>query len=304
MKKCHSSRFEKIPLLLYKICEVYEGEKKTLLNHPKMIQYLFNKPMKNVITAKDLATQTNYPVRKIFVGEEEKMEIFCIFNVLNEELYRYNLLYNKYVNKTNQKSKIRVLTFLPILSQVSSSDRRIIRTLEDLSKSYCLCYTYQWSFGEQKLVHDFYVILVHKNRLIQFVIEHRIENDVEDIVRQYILFQMNVHLLRLVDKKQIKKRIVKFVDKLTKTNHYLVVHGREMDQKNIANILRNEYFITFRRNYQHNHIIYLKMKCTDNEFSDESSDTSVAKEPVDDFSVVSEETFKKLVGKRFFFTKI
>ncbi|MEM0353957.1 MAG: hypothetical protein QXW79_00110 [Thermoplasmata archaeon] len=303
MDNSNLSRFEKLPLLLYNIYKNYENEKKTLLNHPKMIQYLFNRPIKKVINAKDLAIQTNYPIRKIHIEKEEEMEIFCIFNVLNEELYRYNLLYNKYVNKTNQKSKIKVLTYLPILTHLSSNDRKIIQTLEELSKKYSLSYTYHWTFGKQNLMHDFYIILVHNNRLIQFVIDHRIGCEVDDIVRQYILFQLNVHLLRLVDRKQIKKNIIKFVDKLTKTHHYLVLHEKKINQKNISNILQNKCFISFCKDYQRNHIIYLKMKRSDDNFSDEDSDTSIINQPVDIFSVVSQETFKKLTGKRIIFHK-
>lgn len=95
-------------------------------------------------------------------------------------------------------------------------------------------YKHKWPFCRKvcRLEYDFYCILIHENRLIQFVIEfdggfHYEKTEYfnfdnyhkSDIIKQYYLLQMNVHLLRLTDVKQVV--IECFINRLIKTSKYL-----------------------------------------------------------------------------------
>ncbi|XWV26654.1 hypothetical protein QJ857_gp0406 [Tupanvirus soda lake] len=86
------------------------------------------------------------------------------------------------------------------------------------------------------LEYDFYCILIHKNKLIQFVIEydgnfHYVQSNFvnfeeyhkRDVIKQYYLHEMNVHLLRLIGRFNTDM-IECFIDKLLDCQYYVAIN--------------------------------------------------------------------------------
>ena len=109
------------------------------------------------------------------------------------------------------------------------------------------------------LSYDFFCILVFKNKLFMFVIEYDgaqhfknnpkynnlDETHKHDILKQYYLSQLNVHLLRLADDSDIKYDIDNFMKQIQHTDKYVVVNRMESDTKLFTDKSEHKGLITF-----------------------------------------------------------
>ena len=327
----------KIPIALSKNYEIYIKEKKALLNYPKVVQYLFNKPIKKCTKLSDLLVNYECTVKKICISDTQKLELSCMFDVLNESLYRHTIFEKKYTNSlkkyssiTRRKLNIDKFDYLPKFTDLSKKHKLISQMLDNIAAKYSLYYIYRWCFSnnnldskeipeeiklEQDFVYDFYVTFVYKNRLIQFVIEYDgaehfigdAEIHINDLFKQYVLFQMNIHLLRLNKKTNIQKSIRGFIKKIISGNEYVISNRIDGLEDYFTNEI-NDDIITFFNNYKHNHIVCLRAMDT-NDFMSDDEDLSNPKnipnyvDDPDDGVAVGNDFIEQIMKKKFIFTK-
>lgn len=160
-----------------------------------------------------------------------------IINFLEDDIQKkeLNIICNKYLTK----KKFNKGTKYP-----SSGEQLIINFLDKLSqcKEYLFFYYYshRWNFCRDKLPleYDFYCVMFHYNKFFQFVIEYDGDQHYDkiklydfdtchrhDILKQYYLAQLNIHLLRLTNNSDIKKSIIDFINKIILTNQYVIINA-------------------------------------------------------------------------------
>ena len=123
----------------------------------------------------------------------------------------------------------------------SSGETLVMRFLDKLVKKYTFYYFYRqrWPFCKNKntLEYDFYCVMTYNKYIIQFVIEYDGEQHFRqignydhngchkhDILKQYYVSQLNIHMLRLNDGSNIKTSIIDFINKILVTNKYVIVN--------------------------------------------------------------------------------
>jgi hypothetical protein len=157
-------------------------------------------------------------------------------------------------------------------------------------------YVYKWNFkvegehtnlmklptvnNQQSFVYDFYGITMWYDQLVQFVIlfdddshfdsspfcSQKVEEKFDkihydDILKQFMLFQMNIHLLRLNERSNLKTEILSFIKRIRiRTSTKYVIEGKI---KPIARLFQSKEVIDelalFKEDYEYNHVIFLKI---------------------------------------------
>jgi len=117
---------------------------------------------------------------------------------------------------------------------------------DNFSMFYFYSHCIQFCKNEESalLEFDYYCIMIYRNRLIIFVIEvdgdqhntggfnkKSIRDDIDfqhvrDVLKQYYLSQMNIHLLRVNETESVYYQITKFIQLLIDTDDYVVVNRR------------------------------------------------------------------------------
>lgn len=136
------------------------------------------------------------------------------------------------------------INFSPGTKHPSTCESLIMQFLDKLAKKYHFVYfyRYKWPFIKHKntLEYDFYCAMPYYNRVIHWVIEfdgvqHHENcsvfdfksNHMHDILKQYYLLHLNIHLLRLNNNSNIKEEIVKFINTILRCHHYVIVNKIE-----------------------------------------------------------------------------
>lgn len=320
----------KLGIYLTKTYETFTEEKKSFMNHPKVVEYLFNKPIIKIYSTKDILSDYDNIIRPIPLGGRKANVASGLF-VMLEMLERYTIsceqyenCIKKYIAATNRKPNFIKIRYLPLISELSNNEKLILKTLSRLEDKYELEYIYKWSFvseGEhlnlsskipikysQEFVYDFYGISTYNDKLTQFVIEYSRENlageHVIDVMKQYMLYQMNVHLLRLTRESDIKTEIKNFIKKIINTKEYVIVNGIKPISKLFIG-RTNDELVRFYDDYQYNHIAYLKNPKRNEIYEvkvDEVDNEIISYKPYDEKSSVSNDVFNKLVNKKIYFT--
>lgn len=156
----------------------------------------------------------------------------------------------KEVNKiTNNVMRIRLssvaknvfqkIKYSPGTKFPSSGEIIVKRFLDKIAIKYDFYYFYQyrWDFCRDKLPleFDFYCFLIYEGKVIQFVIEYDGDQHYDnlsmfdyeyihrhDILKQYYLFQMNIHLLRINNGHNVNKTIVNFINEVLTSKRYVI----------------------------------------------------------------------------------
>lgn len=310
------SKISKIGIELSRLYEDYVEEKHEYLNHKRIIEYLFNKPFE--------ITQTmNYEssIRLVRLELNDATFVSCKFDTMNGILIKYSEKHNKYMKyiksyQKNSNKKILNIDYLPSIHDMSHEDRRIMEILDSIENKVPkkFRYTYKWNFlvegndnniiklptmnYRQSFSYDFYGVTMWHNQLVQFVILFDNTSKISeiDIEKQYILYQMNIHLLRLNRKSNFKKDIISFIRKIRNTTEYIIQGVL------VKNILQPDNI--FEEDYEYNHKIYLKIQpkkhpkydSDDDEFfeylSIKDNNTEIDQEPG---IPVTDEFFQKLL---------
>lgn len=270
--KLSNRKLSQIISFLNKRCDIYLGEKKTLLNHHKMIEYLFNKPLEHLVQPNNIKYDSS--VKIVRLPKNAIIEITSHFFILLETQRRFDLIVQLYEKQLDPKM---------IPKQMISDDHAldekkfIMKILDKYEFKFKLSYVYNWNFKqngehlslaklptvnmEQQFVYHFYGILINHGQMVQFVIEYdpikmnRHEQQVA-VIKQQILFQKNIHLLRLNQKMNLQKEIVYFLRKIKYAISYTIHNPIKTNVINKRIIQEMELFTS---NYQYNHLIYLKL---------------------------------------------
>jgi hypothetical protein len=313
------SKIAKTGKELSRIYEEFLIEKHDYINHKKTIEYLFNKPLKKVLSYYDLMT-VNYDssIKLIRLELKEKDKINGHVFLMNEFLSKYSNeyeSYGKYLKIYEQQYKksfneLLKFNYLPAKSELNIHEKNIVQILNrigDVSNNKEFNFVYKWNFkveGEhthlmklptvnyqQLFVYDFYGIVIRHSQLVHFVIlfdddchfdsspfcEQKVFKDFEnihrnDILKQFMLCQMNIHLLRLNKRSNLKTEILSFVKRIRSSTEY-VIEGKI---KPIARLFQSKEIVEelalFREDYKYNHLIYSKIPLKKNPKYDSSDD--------------------------------
>lgn len=130
-------------------------------------------------------------------------------------------------------------------NKMSSGEKAVTMFLDKICIKYDFTYFYKYRpdfcKNQKKLEYDFYCCLTYKKRIFHFVIEYdgdqhyknvKIWDEhnlchMRDILKQYYLFQMNIHLLRIRTCDNIKLSIVNFINKILISTKYVAVNKIE-----------------------------------------------------------------------------
>lgn len=276
--------------------EKYLVAKKRLINHDKMVEYIFNKSMMKIDGPRDLITShkmmKNYPIRLVRLEKGEPIQIIKYFTIINKALYTFvhtNTSCKKYLESVKKNKIVDIFHCLPLVEELSKKKQYIIKVLDTFEYTHNMIYIYEWSMAQegvhltvfhkpeinygQPFVYDFYGITIDHGLLNQFVILYDDETHfdlsskdynnihVNDIYKQHILFQMNIHLLRLNRKSKILDEITSFLDKIINATNYISINPIT-PQKKLFNKNAKKYIPdldNFAKDYNYNHVVYSKM---------------------------------------------
>lgn len=306
-----------------KIIEIYDNyldDKKNLLNHPCVMEYLFNKPIGHFDCLKDLISDYDCTVKRIYLNNKD------IDTISTRTLTMMNLLvdYSKKMDKYTNLKNLSKVNYFRTISSLSPKEQDIMDIIYDLP--YQMNFIYKWSFNiegkhnsvmkvpsvnfDQEIKCDFLCFLIHNNKLIIFAIQYDKDDKktvarniyLNDMFKQYCLFQMNVHLLRLNRTHDFKKEIRYFVKKVINTNDYQIRHGMKPDLEILDNDKEIKNLLTFKKDYQYNHIAYLKIPCQKNyndiQIDDDTIDTTYIEGHGDTSYVISNTLVKKVLKEK------
>jgi hypothetical protein len=269
---------KRIELEISKLYDKYSKEKHELINYSKIIEYLFNKPMSKITKIEDLITDYESSMKIVRLEEKDKNNIVFNFDTMNGffDKYMYFLHKSEYAKKMN---------LLQI--KTSSKEAQLINNiLFKCENPFKMSYISNWTFQtkgehislskkptiniEEKYTHDFFGLTMVHGQLVLFVIEYddefkfknyTNEEHVNDIFQQFMLFQMNINLLRLNKKSDFKKEIVKFLKKIRNTTEYVIQNPIEPIIKAFSTLpisVMKERMDQFMIDYEYNRMIYLK----------------------------------------------
>lgn len=253
--------------------ENFMETKKNFLNNHKIMEYLFNKPIKKIKYLDDILINYDSSPKIVKVTDVEESTILTKLFIMNELLLRME--------------ELNINTQLKIYSDLSKTEKYIYYYLHKINTRYPMykCdFIFKWDFFQKKndekfifekkyikLPHircDFLGILINENnnRLIIFAIEYDgkshfgISNKIHinDIIKQYYLFQMNVHLLRLNNTLHIKNEIFRFIDLILNGNEYVILNAIT-PKHNLFNHIKINYIESFYENYNYNHILFIRL---------------------------------------------
>lgn len=173
----------------------------------------------------------------------------------------YNKTKNKVLNITNKIIKgvadlikrdklisvrnecFKMETFKGTIRKISTGEKQVRKVLDLIAIDYEFYYfpAHKWKFckNQQMLEFDFYCVLFFKEVVYHWVIEFdgiqhydqssyyaSRENHVRDIIKQYYLAELNVHLLRLKNKKLdvIHEEINNFINIVINSKTYVAIN--------------------------------------------------------------------------------
>lgn len=290
-------KLAQIGMVMTKCYETFVDEKRQLLNHPRMVEYFFNKPTpKSPSDPKGLTkllSDYDMTTKIVRMQPTDTINIMSHFFVMSELLQRYD-----HVHKIHQKNNSKIkIDYLPLHSSLSENELMILHILDKYADRYKMGYIYKWNFmveGEhnnaskiptvnisEKFVYDFYGCIVHHGQLVQFVVQH---NDLP-IWAQFALFQMNIHLL--VQTKPDKKEIGEFLHQIRNTSQYIIHHPTKKmgDSTKISKWLGK--FIT---EYNYNHIICLRQPQPKDAMYDSDDDEYFAQKTEKDVEIEEDQS--------------
>lgn len=282
---------------LLEIYSTYEENRRKLLNHKRFIDYLFNKRPITTDAYNMPLTYNQYKNENIVkivrmkiptAKNKERAEIESLMFLIGANLEDWSITYaetQKYLNMAEIK---KIYKQMPMISQMTKPQAQIWDILTKYrDKMGYLSYVPKWTFVQldaqseptrsstimykQKFVYDFFGTVTQHNHLIMFVIlydnathfdtTHKDYAKIHqiDIYKQHILFQLNVHLLRINARHDTETEISTFLDALIGSTTYIV----QNPIKPIYNLFKNSDILTanfnmFVENYKFNHKLYFK----------------------------------------------
>lgn len=336
--KIQTKKLKELKLFLNDRYDYYADQKEILINNPKMIEYMFNKPSTRLNTEKDLIIEYDHPIRNVALDVHQmNVQLRGTFFILNQlaNIYSKQLVKFRVIAK-KLKTTISYPKILFTDRNMNKSQKEINNILNKYENLNILSYVYGWSLN-QKGSHtmrlkrptinytdtqryDFFGATYYHNRLVLFCIQYDDESHFDpdndffeethknDVILQYILFQLNINLLRLSDGLDFRKEIKFFLKKIQQSSNYVVINKIEavQDLFNVSNL--DTRLKQFTEDYASNHNIYLKwLKNTetidfdDEDFHDENLETNILDDdPSESIRISSNVVHEISKQKRFF----
>jgi hypothetical protein len=292
-----------------------KNSKKKLLNHPKIMEYLFNKPIIKTTNLKmALDFVKGYYIKDVRVDKIMISEIECLFLEICHYMNQYYYIYRKYrehISKyiRHNNSKIYLDRQLPLVPNIYP--KQIVKTLQRLKINYIT----QWTFKNEEehtnareiepyyfeinLEVDFYCCLFFKKRMILFAINCLPANTTISYLKWYYLCQMNIHLLVVLPNEynSSPNTIREFIEKISESDLPII-----MGTNPITNVSCDIRLNIFYDNYMRNHIIYVKHYDNHSENEKTSKIYNYIENPDDISYVVPSELNNFISDSTIFFT--
>ena len=283
----------KLTIQMNGIYDTFTKEKKLLLNNDLILKYLFIKPIRKLKTLSNIKSEYIDDIPHITLPPSQNLQIESSMYILMTSWRSYEKLYLSYKKistetGTNFDNKLpNLLATRMEIPEFASKYRLIAQTLNKIGNKIAMSYVYKWSFAEdvvdnvpkvyifkQNFTYDFFGIITKSRRLKQFVIEYKKNYQTDDFIKQYILFQMNVHLLRLNPNSHIETEVNRFIRKIIRSDKY-VIRNRIVCTKDLSR--ENAQLKIFYDSYFHNHLLFIQ-----NAHSDDGPDAPITEtEPGD-----------------------
>jgi len=322
---------------LEKTYQDYVEDKEDFLNHSKVIEYLFNKPTPNIETLPDLLKiDYNSTVKPVRLEMKDRnfldIKITTMRNLADIFKKQYRLIQKK-LHLTG-----KILNF-PLIPSVENHKRlQLIRDILDkmiLKVGKNFTYVQNWNFLiegqhnnllskpkiniEQSFLCHFYGLTMWNNQLVKYVIIYDRDEDFDPrsrnckqnhlnrIIQQYILWQTNIHLLRLNKSSDIQKEIKTFFHNIRNNINYVRQNAIQPIREFFVRTERVRPLVNFQTEYKQNHIIYLKYHhkknpkydTDDNEFFDQLIMTDMYSErPMDRAIVIPSDFANQIINEK------
>lgn len=319
-----STIIKKLIMTMSKIYDAYEDDRKIILNHPKILEYLFAKPITKRDNLIDAIKTTDNIFSSIILSKNHANEIQLLFISALKSIEQYRKLYIEYHKLTKTGSEIIFNKYIPFRIHSSTIFYRIMDILDELN----ICYIINWSFKRiDKYVNaalikpycfnldikiDFLgcVFVKTKDFLTQKMILFAIIYDNAkrfnkfDYLKEYYLRRMNIHLLRINSEMDLMLEIKKIIHKIKKNETYVLLNGLTIPHEiDVSSELK-----LFYQNYDYGHDIYMKYydkkKYENIDVPDEPIDMNIYSDtPCDNSVKINQDLYKKLVGSKYFFTQ-
>ncbi|AVL94391.1 hypothetical protein ma15 [Moumouvirus australiensis] len=165
--------------------------------------------------------------RKLFYDKKLK---------LIENNFRKYKSENNIVDEFDKKTGPCIIKYSTGTKQLSSGEKKVTNCLDKIKDLYYFV-GYKWNCCRNKnvLQYDFFCLKVVKKHMYIFNIEfdggqHFKSNKLydfqnihrNDILKQYYMVKMNIHMLRLNDFLNIKKEINNFIEKIITSDKYII----------------------------------------------------------------------------------
>lgn len=268
----------------------YQVEKNSILNHPKMFEYLFNNP---ILPSDNL--YRNYhslpdetPAVYINHTQSEKIQLMFITGMkfMEELVYQYKLL------KTNQLT-VKVSNYLDKLGITHSIKWSFNHSSKYLNGAYAKPYQFKTD-----LKVDIFgcLFLKTKKEFTERMILFAVTFDENNYFLEYCLKQMNIHHLIIKSKNDVTHQVDSFIRKISKTKKHIAVN-----KPRITNRLQYSKEMTlFYQNYYYNHIVYKKYyEKNKNKNLEIPLEHSSHHQPDEESFIVSQELFNKLINDEY-----
>lgn len=252
----------------------YDDQHHLFLNHPVIIESLFNRPSISVSSIADIIKLTPSPNRLVRATPSQIIELQTLLFTMRESIRLYI---------DNWKPVYK----LPKIQEFNRFHQQIETILDTLEKKHLVAYTTHFTFhimGKDSVrLHkraeinmdygfefDFFGCTFHHSKLDLFVIQLdeavvSLDHNISHATMQHHLTQMGVHYLRLTPTSNFTKEITHFISQLRKsTAHQLI--GIQPDQRLRLRRKSLPEITQFSHDYNRNHLIYQALPTTKREF--------------------------------------
>lgn len=274
--------------ILNHIYEKISEEKKTLLNHPCIMKYLFDQPIitrDNIIEAHNSIIHDSLPIVKLtsIARTSIEMSFLTLYQLSIDYYKKYTELSTKLSQKYDIKLEKYIVTPKP---RINTATRKIMKVLNESNIDYIpnfsfklldqhtnICQKKPYIFKSELDINILGYIRADINkisqRLVLFAIIFDTATTTSDIMRQYIkhfiLRKMNIHLLRLNDESNIKKEVTAFIKMVHISQKYLGINTVKYNllgkKYMTADTLKSSVMLKslhkFYDDYIYNHNLYL-----------------------------------------------
>jgi hypothetical protein len=280
--------------------EAYMNQKRELFNLAGIVEYMYNKPLIRLNKLSDLIIEYDSSVRTVRIGPKNSVQIRSAYYVIRElsDIYQTTLnKLNHYLVSIGKSKTSRAI--IPTYQQFSKPKRIIAGILQVFEDKNIVSYVYDIYFDQSRshtsavirptvnfshdLKLDFFGAVYKHNQLVLYCIQYDDESHFDmgreeflpihqqDIILQFVLFQLSINLLRIrsiKSIKSIKSDIKHFINRIQNTTEYITIGAIQPITEFFPNEPIDSSLKIFCQDYNLNKNIYLKWLKTPTETTD------------------------------------